>query len=155
MKPIVSLLSVAAFAAVSGFAIAALASQRANSPQSSAPISSERIERGNYLVNRVGMCIDCHSPRDATGRFIDGKHLTGSPLGFAPTTPMPWAVAAPRIAGLPSGFTRAQTAHFLMTGTRPNGRPSPLPPMPPYRLDREDAEAIAAYLESLPGAPSE
>lgn len=112
--------------------------------------AAEQLARGNYLVHRAGMCIDCHSPRNEKGEFIEDKHLTGSPLGFTPVAPMPWAAAAPRIAGLPAGFTSEDTVHFLMTGERPNGRPSPLPPMPSYRFNRADAEAIAAYLKSLP-----
>jgi hypothetical protein len=95
------------------------------------------------------MCIDCHSPRDEKGAFVESKHLTGSPLPFAPTVPMPWMPASPKIAGLPAGFTKADTIHFLMTGERPNGKPAPLPPMPPYRMNRDDAEAVTAYLQSL------
>lgn len=111
------------------------------------------VERGRYIAHRVGMCIDCHSPRDEKGRFIEDRHLTGSPLPFAPAVPMPWALAAPRIAGLPADFTEEDTVHFLMTGERPNGRPPPLDPMPPYRLNRADAESVVAYLHSL--APRE
>lgn len=108
-----------------------------------------RIERGRYIVHQVGMCIDCHSPRGPQGEFIESKHLTGSELGFKPTVPMPWMPVAPRLAGLPAGFTFEDTVHFLMTGERPNGRPGPLPPMPPYRFERPDAEAVSAYLRSL------
>jgi mono/diheme cytochrome c family protein len=126
----------------------------ANQKPSTEKIVSTRsalVERGEYLVHRAGLCIDCHSPRDEKGEFIAAKHLTGSPLPFTPTVSMPWMPAAPRIAGLPAGFTEKDTAHFLMTGERPNGRPGALPPMPPYRFNRADAEAIAAYLRSLPG----
>jgi len=110
-----------------------------------------KVERGRYIAHRVGMCIDCHSPRDEQGRFIEDRHLTGSPLAFAPAfpVPVPWAKAAPRIAGMPADFTQEDTVHFLMTGERPNGRPPPLDPMPPYRLNRGDAEAVVAYLQSL------
>jgi hypothetical protein len=66
-----------------------------------------------------------------------------------PTVPMPWTTVAPRIAGLPAGFTSEHMVHFLMTGERPNGRPAPLPPMPSYRMDRRDAEAVTAYLSSI------
>lgn len=124
------------------------------SPSASAFVEGPRpdhdsVERGRYLVHNVGLCIDCHSPRDEQGAFVEGKHLTGSPLPFAPTVAMPWAQVAPPIAGLPVGFTKEDTVRFLMTGERPNGRPAPLPPMPPYRFDRDDAEAVASYLQSL------
>ncbi len=110
------------------------------------------IERGRYLVHRASMCVDCHTPRDEKGAPIQARLLAGAPLGFAPAGPMPWSPIAPRIAGLPAGFTRDDTVHFLMTGERPKGRPSPLPPMPRYRFDQADAEAITAYLESLAAA---
>ncbi|MES1167521.1 MAG: c-type cytochrome [Pseudomonadota bacterium] len=123
----------------------------ADQPSASVPQpTAALIARGNYLVNRVGLCIDCHSPRTEKGEIIPAKHLTGAPIGVAPLAPMPWMPYAPRLAGLPAGFTEAELVHFLMTGERPNGRGNPLPPMPPYRLDRADAEAVAAYLRSLP-----
>jgi cytochrome c553 len=109
----------------------------------------DRVERGRYLVHQVGMCIDCHSPRDETGQFVEALHLTGSPIPFQPTVAMPWMPRAPAIAGLPAGYTEEDTVRFLMTGKRPNGLPPALPPMPPYQLDQADAEAVAAYLQSL------
>lgn len=106
------------------------------------------IERGRYLVERVAMCADCHSPRGEKGLFIAGKEYTGSPLGFAPTVPMPaWADTAPLIAGLPN-YTTEQAVKFLMTGERPTGVPV-RPPMPEYRMSQADAEAVVAYLKSI------
>ena len=111
------------------------------------------IEQGRYLVFQVGLCIDCHSPRGPDGQFDESKHLTGSPLPFVPTVPMPWASAAPSLAGLPPHYTREAMARFLTTGERPGGLPPPLPPMPAYRMDPKDAAAVAAYLESLKPKP--
>jgi mono/diheme cytochrome c family protein len=96
------------------------------------------------------MCADCHSPRDEKGQYIEARQLTGSLLGFAPTVPMPWMPLAPRIAGLPAGYSAENLVRFLMTGERPNNLPPTLAPMPAYRLNRADAEAIVAYLQSLP-----
>ncbi|MFT3782590.1 MAG: c-type cytochrome [Nibricoccus sp.] len=115
-----------------------------------APSHKELVERGRTIVHQTSLCIDCHSPRNEKGEFIETKHLTGAPLAFAPTMPMPWAAAAPGIAGLPSGYTKTDVVHFLETGQRPGGRPAPLPPMPAFRFSHDDAEAVAAYLESLP-----
>src|SRR5690606_8785616 len=60
------------------------------------------VERGNYLVNNVGMCADCHTPRNERGEFLMQLWLEGSALPFQPTVPMPWSPAAPPIAGLRS-----------------------------------------------------
>lgn len=155
MKPIHVILLAAGSMAAGALLFTTLssgASARADQ-KADGPAPAARIERGRYLVHQVGLCIDCHSPRDGQGRYVERLHLTGSPLPFAATVPMPWMPVAPPIAGLPAGFTEEQTVHFLMTGERPNGRPPALPPMPEYRFNREDAEAAVAYLRSLGQAP--
>jgi mono/diheme cytochrome c family protein len=106
------------------------------------------IARGRYLVENIGMCADCHSPRNERGELIPAQSLMGSPLGFAPTFPMPaWTPVAPPIAGLPT-MTEAEAVKFLREGTRPDGS-RPRPPMPEFRLNEADATAVAAYLKSL------
>jgi mono/diheme cytochrome c family protein len=102
------------------------------------------FERGRYLVEQVGMCADCHTPRDEQGRFRTDRWLAGAPLPFRPTVPMPWADAAPPIAGLPSLDDEA-ALRFLTTGELPGGR-RPRPPMPEFRFAPEDAAAVVAYL---------
>lgn len=101
-------------------------------------------ERGRYLVERVAMCADCHSPRDEQGRFVTARWLQGAPLPFSPTVPMPWAPVAKPIAGLP-GLGDAEALALLTTGALPDGR-RPLPPMPEYRLSAADARDVIAYL---------
>lgn len=155
MKSIPVIVFTAAAVTASALTLASLASATTESAhQTATPPSSDTksLERGRYLVTHASMCVDCHSPRDEKGEFIEGQHLTGAPLGFAPKAPMPWAPAAPRIAGLPVGFTKDDTVRFLETGERPGSRPPPLPPMPMYRFNHDDAAAIATYLESLGAA---
>lgn len=105
------------------------------------------LARGKYLVEDVGLCADCHSPRNQKGDYVREQWLQGAPIMFKPTVPMPWAEKSPNIAGLP-GWTEADAIKFLMTGVAYNGLP-PNPPMPPYRFSRPDAQAIVAYLKSL------
>jgi mono/diheme cytochrome c family protein len=106
------------------------------------------IARGYYLATAIGLCADCHSPRNEKGEFVAGMHLKGSPIAFAPSVPMPaWAAAAPPISGLPT-MTEAEAVKFLRTGLKPDGT-RPRPPMPEYRLNEADAAALAAYLKSL------
>jgi len=110
--------------------------------------SSAKIARGKYLVDQVGMCGDCHTPRDERGQPIAAKYLQGAPIGLKPIAPVPvWADKAPNIAGLP-GWEDAAAIKFLMTGIAYNDLPG-RPPMPPYRFNRQDAEAVLAYLRSL------
>lgn len=105
------------------------------------------VARGRYLVENVGMCADCHSPRDERGEFIRARWLRGSPLPFTPAVPMPWAPAAPAIAGLHQ-MSEAQAVAFLQEGVRPDGS-RPRPPMPEFRFNAADARAVVAYLKSL------
>ena len=107
-----------------------------------------QLERGRYLVQRVGLCEDCHTPMDQQGRPIEARALQGARIAFKPIAPIPgWAEVSVPIAGLP-GFTDAQAVAFLTTGKDVSGKFA-RPPMPAYRFSRRDAGAVAAYLRSL------
>ncbi len=109
---------------------------------------SKQIAHGEYLVKAIGHCGDCHTPMNEKGEFIQGKWLQGKKLEFGPLVPMPiWADTSPNIAGLP-GWDHEKAVQFFMTGMAPNGQPA-RPPMPQYKMNRADAEAVVAYLESL------
>ena len=41
-----------------------------------------KLERGRYLVTSVMACGNCHTPKDADGRPIAGKELSGGGVGF-------------------------------------------------------------------------
>lgn len=137
------------------FGALALATLGACAPQVAAPLQGEAlVARGEYLVNNIGGCNDCHTPMTPEGPDL-AHALQGSTLMFAPTIPIPWAPVAPSIAGLPAGYTEAQFVTFLQTGVKPDGS-HPLPPMPAFRLNEEDARAMAAYIATVPReAPQE
>jgi hypothetical protein len=151
MKLISLILSTAGLAAVCVLTLVTVAGESSTEPSTTGTDQQQRarLERGRYLTYQVGLCIDCHSPRDARGEHIEHLQLMGAPIPFVPTVPMPWSPAAPRIAGLPAGHSEDDLTHFLVTGQRPNNLPPPLPPMPPYRMNSDDARAVAAYLHSL------
>jgi mono/diheme cytochrome c family protein len=110
---------------------------------------ADQVARGSYLVHHVAMCVQCHTPRDANGELDRTRLLKGAPIPVrSPVPAQQWAVSAPAIAGLP-GFSDEDEITLLTTGRRP-GNPVPKPPMPLFRLTREDAEAVVAYLRSLP-----
>lgn len=113
-----------------------------------ASASGEKLERGRYLVERASMCIDCHTPMDAKGMPDRAKWMQGSPIFFKPTVKVPaWADTAPSLAGL-VGYTDAQVVRALQTGVGATGNPL-RPPMPAFRLSKEDAEAIVTFLRTL------
>ena len=114
--------------------------------------SAAIMARGKYLVESVGMCGDCHTPRDEKGEPVKAHWLQGAEIDFKPTVPVPvWADKAPNISGLP-GWEEDAAIKFFMTGTAYNGLPG-RPPMPQFRFNQQDARAIVAYLKSLPTAP--
>jgi mono/diheme cytochrome c family protein len=107
------------------------------------------VERGRYIVENVAMCELCHTPRTENGDPDRGHWLGGGPAQLRPAYPSPyWAIVEPRIAGRPPG-TDADFVKLLTTGISRTGMP-PNPPMPPFRMTRADAEAVLAYLKSLP-----
>jgi mono/diheme cytochrome c family protein len=110
---------------------------------------ADAVRRGRYLVHDVAMCVQCHSPRDEQGELIDQELLAGARMPVrSPFAQTEWAFRAPRLAGLPGGWSEDELASFLQTGKSPTGR-TPRAPMPPFGLTEEDARAVAAYLASL------
>ena len=110
-------------------------------------------ERGRYLVEEVGKCQDCHTPRTADGSPDRTRWLKGATLDFAPLHEVPgWHKTAPDLTSSSRLFERWQVkgmTEFLIRGKNPRGGKAD-PPMPEYHLSRDDAEAIVAYLKSLP-----
>jgi len=107
------------------------------------------VARGDYLVHSVAMCVQCHTPRLHDGTLLMDQQLQGAPMPVkSPYTGLPFAFAAPHLAGLPGGWTEDAFVHFLMTGDT-GDRPRPQPPMPPFRMTEADARAVAAYLKTL------
>jgi mono/diheme cytochrome c family protein len=106
------------------------------------------IKRGEYLVNQVARCGDCHTPRNAKGGLDATRHLRGAPTWFTPKIKTKeWEDKAPDITanGKAGKWTEEKMIKFLSTGGESD------PPMPAYRLTEEDARAVTAYLRSLPG----
>src|SRR5215470_17411771 len=118
--------------------------------QPSAPVASaDQIQRGQYLVEHVALCVQCHTPRNAQGELDRSRLLQGAPIPVPrPFPTSQWAFEAPRIAGLP-GWMAEDAVRLLQTGRSAQGY-APRPPMPPFRMTQEDAAAVVAYLKSLP-----
>ena len=118
-----------------------------------ASAAETQIERGKYLVTVMG-CSDCHTDGSFVGKPDMAHFLGGSGIGFeipnlgyfygANLTPDP-------DTGL-GKWTDKQIVAAITTGVRPDGRQ--LAPIMPWRgfshLKPKDAQAIAAYLRSLP-----
>jgi len=106
-----------------------------------------QVERGRYLVEALGHCGECHTPRNALGGLDRGNWLAGAvnPDGegrIPDITPEGLGWSAPDISAyLESGFTpEFDTAGGTMVSVIKNTS----------RLSVQDRDAIAAYLVALP-----
>jgi mono/diheme cytochrome c family protein len=122
--------------------------QNTNSQRQSKTASGPDIARGKYLVEGVAMCGQCHTPRDNNGNPDHTRWLEGAPVPWLPARPdQNWPLNAPRIGGTPPA-NDADMIKLLTTGVWTDGN-ALRSPMPPFRMDRSDAEAVVAYLKSL------
>jgi mono/diheme cytochrome c family protein len=119
----------------------------------SAAAAQTPVERGKYLVNLAG-CADCHTPGYFLGHSDEKRYLGGSDVGFG--IPNVGVFVAPNLTpdkqtGL-GGWSQADIVTAITSGKRPDGRVlSPIMPWPALsQLSPSDAEAVAAYLKSLP-----
>jgi hypothetical protein len=141
------------FCAVGAYAILPSHSTEAQKTAAPAETPQGAVERGRYIVEDVAMCEECHTPRDANGNLDESRQLQGAQIWIQPVhAATNWANRAPALAGF-VGFTDAQGEDILERGIGPSGLPIQ-PPMHIYHMSQGDAEAVIAYLRSLPGAYS-
>jgi mono/diheme cytochrome c family protein len=115
--------------------------------------ASREVERGKYLIDIIP-CTDCHTPGSFLGHPDMKRYLGGSDVGFA--IPHLGVFYGPNLTpdndtGLGKWTTR-QIVTAITEGVRPDGRKL-APPMPSewfHHLTKADAQAIAAYLKTLP-----
>jgi mono/diheme cytochrome c family protein len=123
----------------------------AQGQQSSAAKASEggAAARGKYLVEGVARCGQCHTPQNADGSSDRSHLLQGAAVPWNPAKPdSDWPLTAPRIGGTPLPASDADMVKLLTTGIWTNGVRLRAP-MPQFRMNSGDAEAVVAYLKSL------
>lgn len=107
--------------------------------------------RGKYIVEDMAMCGTCHTPRKPNGELDHSRWLAGSSVPYLPAQPTTdWPTVAPRLAGLPPA-SNAGMVTLLTTAVWTTGKPL-REPMPKFHMTRADAEAVVAYLKSLPSS---
>jgi mono/diheme cytochrome c family protein len=135
-------------------ALSLLSSDSSAMPAQKSPAATPQqgeVDRGRYLVDNVAMCSECHTPRNENGEIDTVRYLQGAPIWITPVHPTPnWANRAPALSGL-EGFTDDQVETVLEKGVGPNGL-TIQPPMHIYHMNHGDAQAIVAYLRSLPSS---
>lgn len=120
-------------------------------PQAVAAAQVPAYQRGAYLVNGLGHCAACHTPRNSLGAEQQGQALAG---GLIPV--QNWlapALTDPVQAGV-QRWPQADVVALLKTGVAPQA--SVIGPMAEvvYRSTQywsdADAQAMAVYLQALP-----
>ena len=56
-----------------------------NTLKSAAPATGAQIKRGQYLVERVCVCGECHSPKNDKGEYDRSQWLQGDLIDYKPT----------------------------------------------------------------------
>ena len=117
-----------------------------------AETKEEKIERGRYLVEDVGKCQECHTPRLPDRSFDRSKWMKGAVLEIQPVeTINRWHKNSPDLTSTSKLWQRwgeLTMLKYLQTGLTQKGTPAD-PPMPAYKFKPADAEAVLEYLKSL------
>jgi mono/diheme cytochrome c family protein len=111
------------------------------------------VERGDYLVNGILTCGNCHTPRGPGGVFDDAKRLSGGPQVFdEPAFTVKGANITPDKATGIGEWSAEELKRALRDGVRPNGVPlAPIMPTGFYKVfTPRDLDAVVAYVRSVP-----
>lgn len=116
--------------------------------------SNAQLVRGEYLVETLGHCGECHTPRNLLGGMKTADWLAG---GAAPSGPGRIPNITPHENGL-GGWSAGDIVYYLESGFTPDfdsvGGTMTSVQQNMAKLPREDLEAIAAYLKAVPPVPS-
>ena len=111
------------------------------------------VERGDYLVNGILTCGNCHTPRGPGGVFDNAKRLSGGPQtwdepGF---TVKGSNITPDNDTGIGS-WSAADVKRAIQDGVRPTGVPlAPIMPHAFYKIFTPgDLDAVVAYVRSVP-----
>jgi len=119
----------------------------------SAASAQSPVERGQYLVDGVLTCGNCHTPRAKGGVYDMARQLSGGPQVFdEPSFTVRGANITPDKETGIGAWSAADIKKALLEGVRPNG--IQLAPIMPYGFYKvftpTDIDAVVAYLRSIP-----
>jgi mono/diheme cytochrome c family protein len=111
---------------------------------------SDLVKRGDYLVNTIMTCGNCHSPKGPPSA-VAGKEFTGGPpFDLPPFTVTPSNITEDKETGIGTR-SDADIKKLLRTGVRPNGVPiASVMPVGFYGIITDAVmDAIVAYLRTV------
>lgn len=110
-------------------------------------VQTPEIERGRYLVEVLGHCGECHTPRGILGGIDRNRWLAGAPNPAGQGQ-------IPNITPGKLGWSKEELVDFLSTGFTPEfdtaGGQMAEVIAGLSKLPQSDLEAIAAYLKAVP-----
>ncbi|WP_434624620.1 c-type cytochrome [Azospirillum sp. B2RO_4] len=117
------------------------------------PAKPPAWNRGRYLVDALGHCAECHSPRTLLGGLDSDRYLAGNPDG-PDGDKVPGITGAKGKGGI-GGWSDGDLTLFLETGLTPEGDVAggamgEVVRNTTSKLTAEDRAAIAAYLKTVP-----
>ncbi|HYX66645.1 MAG TPA: cytochrome c [Burkholderiales bacterium] len=122
-------------------------------PFSPDPKQSAAVNRGAYLVQALGHCGECHTPRNFLGGPKKGRFLAGGRI--------PDGAAAPNLTPTRlKKWSDGELADVLSSGLLPDGdvlgdTMAEVVRNTTSQLTKVDLDAVIAYLRSLPALPDE
>jgi mono/diheme cytochrome c family protein len=114
---------------------------------------SPAVNRGRYLVQALGHCGECHTPRNFLGGSRKSRFLAGGRTGEDKKVPN---LTPTRL----KAWTDAELKNVLLTGETPDGDSVSETMQEVVRnttsqLTPDDLQALIAYLRSIPALPEE
>ncbi len=122
-------------------------------PTGAVKVAGEEQERGRLLVETLGHCTACHTPRGQLMQQDSERHLAGAMVGgwWAPNI-------TPDSSGI-GGWSNERLSTFLMTGHTDvaiaAGDMGKVVSHSLSKLSKEDIHAISAYLGAVPAVASD
>lgn len=119
-------------------------------PAASSPVAEDKIARGKYLVDTLGHCGSCHTPRNVLMAESGSQYLGGGSVGgwYAPN------ITSDTVSGI-GNWTQDELAQYLRSG-HVEGKGQAAGGMAEAiehslrHLQDNDVQAMAAYLKTVP-----
>jgi mono/diheme cytochrome c family protein len=121
------------------------------------PAITDRVTRGQYLVDHVSACADCHTPRGPMGAPLEDQYLAGSECFVRLDNGS--CLHTSNLTAHETGLlqrTDLEIKRMIRDGVRPGPTgDEPLYPVMPsfvfHNLSDADLDAVVAYLRTVPG----
>ena len=117
-----------------------------------ADVPTPQLERGRYLVESLGHCTECHTPRNALGGLQTARWMAGAPNPSGEGR-------IPNITPAVLKWSEGDIAEYLKSGFTPDfdsaGGTMAAVVRNTAKLGDADRAAIAAYLKAIPAVANE